>query len=172
MRETRQSFLISFVKELGTRMSCSDAHCPNTAQGWATVLDPTDEKHASAARWIKGDSGRRYIELQSETALEYVVNHRESLGLTVTEGLMTLLQNTPAGMVIFLFYPGQQCFKPHIDREVMFSHQRGILQPYSRNPAISVFRPINEGRIHTRPLDFNEHFNEEADKINTARQRG
>lgn len=157
MLSKRQDFKITLLRDPAhaTRMTCREADCPNEANGWAVVIDPTDEKLASAARWIEGDSGRKYLKLRSEDALDEVVNHGGLLGLTLTAGLLTLLRNTPAGMIVFLFPPGQQCFKPHLDREVVFAHQRG-----------------ERSFIHERPLDFNEDFNIEADKINRALRRG
>lgn len=169
MQPSGQQFAISLDRSNATRMSCSDANCQQKEHGWATVLDPENAEHVKAARWIEGDSGRRYLKLASESALEYLVNHQESLGLTITESLFTLLERTPAGMLVFLFYPGQQCFRPHLDREVAFVHRTGILVRGAMHP---VFQPTGGARMHVRPRDFNEHFNEEADRVNEAVKRG
>lgn len=61
----------------------------------------------------------------------------------------------PDGMTVFKFYAGQQCFGTHEDREVVFVHQKRDVR-----------------RVHSRPLDFNEHFNEEAAKLAEAAERG
>lgn len=160
-----QKFGIRLDAAAGTRMTCSEANCQNAEHGWAIVLDPENTEHARAAAWIKGDSGRRFIETRSELALEYLVGHGARLGITVTPALSGLLQRTPPGMVVFLFYPGQQCFKVHVDREVVFAHQRGLSMA-------GVFRATSAARIHERPEDYMEHFNEEADKVNRMVQLG
>ena len=146
-----QKFRIVLRRDLATRMTCSEANCQNMQHGWVTILNPSDDKHVKAAAWIEGDSGRKFTKLKADGALEYLVNHREALGITVTESLMTLLQNTPAGFWVLVFPPGQQCFTMHLDREVVFAHDQ---------------------YVHIRPLDFNEDFNIEADKVNTALRRG
>lgn len=65
-------------------------------------------------------------------------------------------------LIAFKFPPGQRCFAsrtvPHrvpLDRQEIYRHeQRGVV------------------RLHERPQDWQEHWNEEADKFNRARQRG
>ena len=151
-----QQFKIGMLREGATRMSCVNAHCDAERNGWVTVLDPTVEKHVKAANWIKNDTGRRYIELDSADAVDWVVQNGRQQGITDDEGkLIGILQRTPPGMVVFIFPPGQQCFRPHLDREVVFVHQTP-----------------RETRVHTRPVDWNEHFNEEADRLNRVIQRG
>ena len=151
-----QDFAIRFLGgEFATHMTCQDADCEKYANGWTVILDGASAKGAEAANWIKNGSGRRFIEVRSEGALEYLTANAENLGITVSPSLRELLGRTPAGFVIFLFPPRQQCFALHEDREVVFSHHRA-----------------GQSRIHTRPLDFNEQFNIEGDKVNRARQRG
>lgn len=61
----------------------------------------------------------------------------------------------PPGMTVFIFAPGQPCFQEHRDREVVFVHEkRGAT------------------RVHANPLDFNEHFNEEAYKVGREIEKG
>ena len=137
--------------ELATNMTCQEADCSNYAQGWCMVLDVSQIKHAEAATWIKDKSGRLFFELRSEDAMEEA-NKLQARGvLTVSESFRTILLRTPPGMAVFVFPPGQSCFKEHLDREVVFRHN---------------------DYTHTRPLDFNEDFNEQADKTNTMIQRG
>lgn len=144
--------------ELGAlRMSCQDAKCEAERDGWVTILDPNDAKHASAARWIMGDQGRKYIHLRSEDALEYVANHADTLGFTADVPKLTgILERTPPGMLVFIFEPGQPCFRPHVDRAVIFTHMT----------------PRGDVRTHERPVDWNEHVNIEADRVHVLRQRG
>ena len=148
-----QDFKIALLggPDFATRMTCAEAGCGNYARGFAVVLDPEDEKHAGNARYIEWDSGRQYVKQRSEEALDYFVNHGEEHGLVIHEELMVLLQRTPPGMLVYVFPPGQQCFKRHQDREVVFTHDR---------------------YVHTRPLDYNEDWNGEAHLINRAKQRG
>jgi hypothetical protein len=150
-----QHFRIGLLKEQATRMTCREANCAQERSGWVTVLDVGQQKHREAARLIKQDSGRRFIEVASEGAREYLAQHAAGLGITVTPELAGLLDRTPPGMAVFIFPPGQQCFRAHLDREVLFVHD---------TPART--------RVHTRPLDWNEDMNIEADKINRIRQRG
>jgi hypothetical protein len=139
------------------RMSCRDAGCENERSGWAVVLDPDDAKHAGAMRFIEGNSGRRFIKLGSDDAADWIANHAAAQGVTDNAGrLATLVANTAPGLVIYVFPPGQQCFRIHVDREVQFTHRdrRGVM------------------RLHDRPVDFNEHMNEEGDRVNRLLQRG
>ena len=136
--------------EGATRMTCADANCQNRASGWATVLDPTDTAGAKQATMIDG-SGRRFIKLESATAEAYLAKHAKQIGVTVTPHLRELLQRTPAGMLVFLFPPGQECFKRHLDREVTFLHDR---------------------RVHEKPRDFTEDHNEGMYAFWRRKQRG
>ena len=151
-------------------MSCQDAHCEAQRDGWVTVLDPEDEKHARYMRWIEGDQGRHYIKLRSATAAEWVLAYGASRGVTDHSGkLAEVLSNTPPGLVVYLFPPGQQCFKPHIDREVVFRKETGISQ---RAGMGSRFVATQEGYVHANPHDFTEDMNETAYRANVLRQRG
>ena len=133
------------------RMTCSDALCPNRLNGWATVLDPHNAEHAKTATWIKDKSKRRYLELQSLGALRYLDKYGARDGITLTVGLSDLLRRTPKGMLVFLFPPGQECFRHHLDREVTFLHDR---------------------YVHTRPRDFNEDHNERRYEFARMKERG
>ena len=154
---TKQDFKIAMLggPEYATRMTCREAKCQNEAKGWAVVLDPSNEKHAAMARYIEGNSGRQFIMQRSEDALDYFVNHGVARGIVVDDVLLGLLRRTAPGMFVYVFPPGQQCFTRHQDREVVFSHESG-----------------GSRRVHTRPLDFNEDYNIEADGIRRMVQRG
>lgn len=151
---SQQQFRIGLLKEMATRMTCSEANCQNYVNGWATVLDvANNEKHTGAARWIEGDSGRRFFKFEAGLqALEHIKGQSE---ITLTPTLLQLLTNALPGMLVFLFPPGQQCFRPHLDREVVFAHRKG-----------------EHVRVHQRAEDYKEHWNEEADKLNTAKKAG
>lgn len=140
-----------------TRMSCVDAYCENERNGWVMVLDPNNAKHASALRWIHGDSGRKFVSVRSEEAADYFANHGAAQGITDTEGrLADLISRTPPGLIVLAFPPHQQCFQPHVDREVVFAH---------RDARANL-------RIHERFPDYREHWDEEADRVNRMVQRG
>lgn len=64
--------------------TCDEVSCPNQANGWRTAVDETADLGQGQAHYIRKDSGRRFAE------------HRDSAGLTVFE-----------------FAPGQQCFAEH-----------------------------------------------------------
>lgn len=136
---SRQRFKITLLREGATRMTCREANCSQYENGWMTILDESTEQGAAGAHYIRTESGRRYIAFASEEA----TNHLGAAGLKIA-----------AGMTVFKFYPGQECFREHADREVVFSHHQG-----------------ERRRIHT-PRDFNEHFNESAQKAVEAAERG
>ena len=152
-RKPSQNFKIALLggPEFATRMTCREAGCANERNGWTVVLDPEhNEQHAKMARDID-NSGRQFTRQLSEEALIYAANHREALGIRDLMALAAALEHVPAGMFVWLFPPGQQCFEVHQDREVVFSHDE---------------------RIHTKPLDYNEDYNENAYRVNRAIERG
>lgn len=139
------------VPNAETRMTCEEAGCTANAKGWFTVLDVATEDHAALANWIKRFSRRRFWEWDSLHALEEALRLQSRGELTVTPDLREMLSRMAIGLRVFCFPPGQQCFKNHLDREVVFKR--------------------NE-YIHTRPVDFNEDMNERADRLGVLRQRG
>lgn len=167
-----QQFQIELNKELGTPMSCQDADCANYHNGWMMVLNPAEEDHRAICEWIREASGRRYIEHASGEAIVAIEKRVAAgdLGMTLSPMLRETLERTPPGMVVFIFPPGQQCFKGHLDREVVFAHQRG--RQRGRDLAGSLFVPAGARRIHTRFEDFREHQNDESYKLARARERG
>lgn len=143
--------------EVTTRMTCAEANCSAYLMGWVTPLDPENDVHAGALRWLHGDQGRRFIELRSEEAADWIANHGAAQGVTDSEGkLAALVSRTPPGLLILLFPPGQQCFKVHVDREVEFVHASARGGRY----------------VHERPADFEEDMNETAYRLGVLKQRG
>lgn len=156
-----QNFKIAMVREGATKMTCQDAHCAHYENGWATMIDESSELGQRQAFWIRNAAARKYKEFPSEEAPE----HMGESGA-----------NIPAGMTVFLFYPGQKCFQEHLDREVLFVAQKG-----RRGMATVGVGPIKarvpqfyaeSSRVHVNPRDFNEHMNEEAEKAAAALGRG
>lgn len=138
-------------------MSCENANCENWRNGWAVVLNVQgDVQHAAAGREIEHRSGRRYLKLDPEDAVDWFAIHGAGHGMTLTPRLNELIAATPRGFVLYLFPPGQPCFKRHVDRDVVFAH---------RGPRGAV-------RVHERPLDFNEDWNETAYDFERRTQRG
>ncbi len=62
---------------------CWQVDCGNYANGWRTILDVSDPKHAATANWIRLQSGKRFTVAQTGT------------------------------LVTFTFPAGQTCFIPH-----------------------------------------------------------
>lgn len=152
-----QRFSIVLDAARGTQMSCRDAACDNWANGFAVVLDPQDAKHVAMLKMIKGDLTRRHIPLRSETAALWVAAHGAAQGITDHAGkLATLLANTPPGLLVLLFPPGQSCYERHADREVVFTHRA----------------PRGAVRVHERFEDYREHWDEEAYRVNEMMRRG
>ena len=152
-----QRFSITLDDARGTQMSCREARCENWANGFAVVLDPQDAKHVAMLKAIKADLRRRYVQLQSEAAAAWVAAHGAAQGITDHEGkLATLLANTPPGMLVLVYPPGQSCYQRHTDREVVFTHRA----------------PRGAVRVHERFEDYREHWDEEAYRVNELMRRG
>lgn len=133
-------------------MTCVNADCEAERLGWMMVLDPANEKHRGAALFIEQDSGRRYIRFLASEAEEQIA-HGEGWGVNLSRIREVITRAMPS-MLVYVFPPGQQCFKRHLDREVIFTHAtRARLVSHS-------------------PRGFNEHMNEEAERINELRNRG
>lgn len=126
-----QQFKIKMLREGATRMTCREADCQQYENGWMTILDESTDQGKAGAHYIRKESGRHFIAFQSEEA----TNHLGFAGMTIAPG-----------MTVFKFFPGQTCFREHLDREVVFSQHKGD-------------RP----RLF-QPRDFNEAFTEEAAK--------
>lgn len=143
------NYRIKFDRQQATRMSCANANCLNHLQGWFSVLDTSTDDGAQMATWIKQQSGRRFYEWRSQDALMEAVKRTDDF--TITAEFMQFLTGLRSGLVVFAFPPGQTCFKPHLDREVIFA---------------------GRGYVFEKPREFNEAWNESADAVNTAKKRG
>lgn len=154
-----QQFRINMIAdpERGAlRMSCQNSDCEQERNGWLMVLDPDNAKHRDAMDFIVNDSGRRYFKVASEQAIDALARLGDQLDVVNLDQVKAIAGRTPPGMVLFVFARHQQCFRQHVDREVEFVHRtaRGT------------------ERVHERPVDFNEHVNEEAYRAGVLRQRG
>lgn len=111
------------------KATCKEVDCPHYLMGFKTTLDETREDMKDAADWIRHKSGLHFTE-----------NHDVE------------------GLTVFLFPPGQQCFREH-------------LQPTGKPGKLT---RRNEGGVYrfTRPKDFNEAMNEEAYAVERLRKRG
>lgn len=136
--------------EWATQMSCKEAHCPQWASGWFSVIDPSTSDGAWQANWIKTQSHRIFYEWRSDVALDEALAI-DGADLHVTPPLRAMLAGLASGLIVFAFPAGQTCFAQHLDREIKFMHNQ-----YE----------------HVRPRDFNEDWNIEGDKYNTAVRRG
>lgn len=120
---------------MATIMKCLEAHCPDYENGWATIVDESSDLGKQQAHYIRRESGRGFKEYSSENAaVEF-----------------PQFSSLPPGLSVFIFAPGQKCFRVHADREVQFLH---------------------DGYEHVRPREFNESFNEQAFKVVEARKHG
>ena len=125
-------------------------------EGWLTVLDVVgDKQHAGIATFIKRSSGRKFYEWRAEDALESAYRLQAQGLMNVTPELQALLAGLTQGMVVFYFWPHQQCFREHLDHEVKFLHRTQLAV-----------------REHVRPRDWNEHSNDELYKLKRAIERG
>ena len=144
MLPNRQQFNIRLLGgEYATAMNCREAKCEQSERGWVSVLDPINPDHAVMIDWLRrGRSGREFREYPSEEAAAYLPSGNDNITF-------------PPGLVVFLFVPGQQCFRIHGDREVVFAHEKD-----------------GQRQVHARPRDWNEHFNDESYSVQRARERG
>lgn len=127
----------------GTLMTCKEAGCEDFEHGWVGVYDERSDLGARQAHYIRRESGRHFRELRSEE---------------VPELLPELLQLLPAlapGLTVFMFAPGQRCFRQHLDREVKFFKRTAL-----------------GAREHDLPRDWQEDFNETAYQAQRLVERG
>lgn len=154
-----QAFNIDFISDPergAVRMSCQNAGCEQERDGWAMVLDPSQEKHRKAIDFIEKDSGRKYLLMRSEDAANTIAHIGHTLDITHVQALREVAERTPPGMLLYVFSRGQQCFRRHLDREVAFIHRQPRGQVY----------------VHANHKDFEEDFNITADAVGVLAQRG
>lgn len=142
-------------------MSCANADCQASRNGWITPLDSMNNvQHAQLARTLEqvclpvgtphpDVTRRRYVKLTAEEAPAWMVQHATDMGLSAEA--FTIAENAAPGSFLYVFPPGQNCFRQHMDRDVVFAHN---------------------AYVHTRPLDFNEDFNEHAYRVEQLARRG
>ena len=79
--------------------TCAEVGCGAYRHGWRTPVDPTTDKGAAQAYYIRSVSGRRFVEDRDES-----------------------------GRLVFTFEPGQQCFTQHqqpLEREPIYLRRGG-----------------------------------------------
>jgi hypothetical protein len=148
-----KKYRIRLDAERALRMTCQNADCANERNGWVMVLDLADEKHAGAAKFIRMDSGKRYATFLVRDAEDEIERHGGGWGVDLAH-LRHVVGNALPEMVAYVFFPGQSCFKRHLDREVVFTRE-------SREGAVT----------HSKPLDWNEDHNEAAFRFYRATGR-
>ena len=109
----------SVLGEWWQTASCKDVDCPHYLLGFKTSLDETREDMRDAADWIRHKSGLHFTE-----------------------------QHDVEGLTVFIFPPGQRCFREH-------------MEPTGKPGKLS---KKTEGEVYkfTRGQDFNESMNEDA----------
>ena len=111
------------------KATCRDVDCPHYLMGWKTMLDETDERMKDGADWIRFRSGLAFTE-----------------------------SHDVEGLTVFVFPPGQRCFREHME-------PTGKPGKLSKRTTDGVYQ-------FTRPQDFNESMNEEADQARRVLERG
>lgn len=111
--------------------TCDEFECQAQARGWKTVIDERTEIGASQAYYIRKQSGRKF---------------REDKDLS-------------AGLTLFIFEPGQQCFAEHkvrLDREEFYLTRPGD------------WRNLGKPYRHTQAEFWLEDFQENLDRLREA----
>ena len=132
------------------RMTCVNANCLNERNGWVIVLDPTNDKHIGAEKFIEQDSGRKYARILARDGAAYIDKHGAGLGVDLVHLRQVVARALPL-FIVHVFPPGQQCFVRHLDREIHFS-----------------VATRERERVHSKPLEWNEDFNGAADRYAQA----
>ncbi|UOZ10546.1 hypothetical protein [Amycolatopsis sp. WQ 127309] len=118
------------------KATCDEVDCEAQEFGWASAIDETTDLGQRQAQYIRTLSGRRFGE------------HRNSAGLT-----------------IFEFAPGQQCFTAHevpLGRPELFVVRGGDTRGWT-----------NEGnRVHANGEDWVDDFATHQQKIADAIEKG
>ena len=109
--------------------TCREVDCLHYIGGWKTTLDETNPDMADGADWIRHRSGLAFEE-----------------------------RHDVEGLTVFVFPPGQRCFREH-------------KQP-SGKPGKLTKRTTDGVYAFTRPKDFNESMNEEVYAAERLLERG
>ena len=107
--------------------SCKDVDCPHYLFGFKTTLDETRDDMKEAADWIRYRSGLHFTE-----------------------------SHDIEGLTVFVFPPGQRCFRKHVE-------------PTGKPGKLTKQTPAGLYTF-TRAQDFNESMNEDA--YAARRERG
>lgn len=128
--------------------TCEEVDCLNYLNGWIIGVHPGTEIGQKQMHLIK-TSGRAYTLIDVDEAR---VRWPDVAG------------GFPAGMLVYHFKEGQQCFLPHqarVERQEIFSVRGGDWRGVTSEP-----------RIHSRPADWVEDFSEHQERLKTAIERG
>ena len=112
--------------------TCKEVDCPHYLNGWKSIIDESKGFGQQQAAYIRHHSGRHFRE------------EREN------------------GLTIFIFSPGQKCFREHkarLDRQELFIKLPGDWRNYG------------SGRV-LRPADWLEDFAENQDKLASIKKGG
>jgi hypothetical protein len=116
---------------------CARARCEGHLLGWDSLIDETTTAGQEQAAYIRGGSGRRFTE-----------------------------ERQPAGLTLFRFEPGQDCFRrPHLMRNTR-------PETYVERGGDWRGNPSGQRRVHTRPEDWVESFAGHQARIKTLLERG
>lgn len=119
--------------------TCAEKQCRGFMEGWVTRIDESTDLGQGQAFYIRKQSGRSFKE------------HRDELGLTV-----------------FVFEPGQRCFRPAKDHMI----QVGRPELYVVRGGDWRGNPRRERRRHANAADWVDDFAEHQDKLATRLQQG
>ena len=118
-------------------ITCDAAGCEFQADGWCTTVDEATPLGQSQAGHIRHAAGRRYIEAKD-----------------------------PAGLTVFTFPPGQQCFSEHkafLDRPGIYVVADGDWRGNPRG---------TPPRVHSGPVDWVDDFATHQDQLATRLAQG
>ena len=136
--EAYRTFAIRAPRSTHTRpASCEEAGCLAARHGWRSVIDERTQLGQAQAEYIRRQAGRRFGE------------HRDDAGLTVFE-----------------FAPGQECFAEHRvsnDRPALYVVRDG---DWRGNPLGT------QPRVHDRPQDWLDEFGEHQLRLADQIERG
>lgn len=128
--------------------SCEETDCPSFLNGWAIVVLPWTEQGQKQEHLIR-DSRKSYEVLTADEAAARF------------PGI-----EAPDGSKVYAFFAGQDCFAAptHVKRlerpeiyTVRGGDWRGVTSP---------------ARLHSRPIDWVEDFNENQERLERAIERG
>ncbi len=119
------------------KATCEEYGCEQYQHGWQTTVDESTELGQRQAYYIRHDRSRKRAEQRAE-----------------------------GGLTVFVFGPGQTCFRPH---QILTGRPERFLVTggdFRGNPLGT--RP----REHVRPDDWVEDMSETLDDIRTRAERG